>query len=197
MRNLLAVLVDATRAHQPIIDEGRMRLIDPRVTPATYLTFLVRVYGFEAPVEAAFLRTPHIDDLIDLRARSRMRLLRADLAMLGETSAEELPAMPAPAFARVGEALGWMYVIERNALLHGLVRRHLETAIPTVIHRAGSYLAANDRVTGLRWKELGEILDRYARTILQRDQVVDAAFLAIRALHAWFSERAPIHRRAA
>ena len=40
-------------------------------------------------------------------------------------------------FRTPAEALGWIYVVERNTLLHAVVERHLRSRMPDVLKTAG------------------------------------------------------------
>jgi heme oxygenase len=83
-----------------------------------------------------------------------------------------------------------VYVVERSAMLHGIVCRHLQHRLPDVLPRAGAYLAGNERAIGARLRELGELLDTVARTDDIADQIVNAAHAAFRCQQRWFGEPA-------
>src|SRR4030081_2093862 len=83
----------ATREHHLAVDAPWLDLMDPTVGKHRYVKHLVKIYGFEAPVEAAFRYTPGLGELVDLRARTRSGLLAQDLMRLG-MSASRLTDMP-------------------------------------------------------------------------------------------------------
>ena len=185
-----------TRRHHAAADSDRLTLMTSVVTPESYRTFLCRVFGFEAAVETALGMTPGLDEVVDLRSRVHLKLLKSDLAALGVSSTSHLPRCPSVVpFRSCAEALGWMYVIERNFLLHGILRRHLEKRSPAPIAIAGSYLAGNERAVGTRMRELRSVLDEFAATLWVADDVVVAAHAAFRCQHSWFAcehaQRAP------
>jgi heme oxygenase len=154
-----------------------------------YRDFLAKVYGFEAPVEASLALTPGIASAIDLKARSHLDLLRADLVALGVRDVAALPhCRLAPRFDGLGEALGWIYVIEHNALLHGQVRRHVCKQLAPL---ADSYLAAGEHVGVARLQGLGGLLDRVAREPDVARQVVEGAKAAFRTQRQWFAHAVP------
>ena len=178
----------ATRGHHVAADTPWLDLMVPAVSKHRYLKHLIQIYGFEAPLEAAFRYTPKLSALIDLRGRTRSGLLAQDLMRLG-MSASRLADVPQrfTTFGTAAEALGWMYVIERATLLHGGVRRYLTQRLPEVSN-ATSYLAAYDSATGLRWNELGNALDAVASTPSVTHQILRAANQGFRALCSWFHE---------
>jgi heme oxygenase len=168
------------------------------VTTELYRNFLSRVFGFEAAVETALGMTPGLDEVVDLRSRVHLRLLKSDLTALGVSGTSQMPrcrgVLP---FQSCTQALGWMYVIERNFLLHGILRRHLEMRLPAQLAIAGSYLAGNERAVGTRMRELGAVLDAVASPLWVADEVVAAAHTAFRCQHGWFAEAVPSHVRVA
>ena len=184
---MLARLKRATRDHDGAADTDRMSLLTIPVTRASYLGFLQRIYGFELPIEVAFARTDGLADAIDLRSRTDVRLLKVDLAGLGVANPSGIEVCRAvQPFRTCCEALGWMYVIDRNLLLNGVVQRHLAGALPH--HLATSYLAAGGRAVGSRLDELGAALDGVAQTAELADQIIEAARAAFGHQRAWFHQ---------
>jgi heme oxygenase len=145
---------------------------------------LVRVYGFEAPLEAALAYTPGLSSVIDIRSRVRSGLIVRDLLELGISAARiaELPQSMIAPFANVAEALGWMYVSERAAILHEPVRRYLVARFPQLAD-ATNYLAA---ASDARWNEFADALEPYVRTRAQQQQVASGARDALRCALDWF-----------
>lgn len=187
----------ATRGHHAAADAPWLDLMAPDVTADRYLRQLVKVYGFEAPIEAAFRYTPGFSGLVDLRARNRSGLLVQDLLRL-RMSAARLADLPQrfTTFATAADALGWMYVVERATLLHGSVRRYLLQRQPDLAE-ATSYLSAYDGATGLRWAELGSALDAVATSPELTHDILRAANHGFRALRDWFSVDEPAHAHSA
>src|SRR5262245_17537880 len=109
-----------TRADHGEVDAYWLDLMGIGVTRDQYRQQLVRVYGFEAPLESALTYTPHLL-IADRRERTRSGLLAQDLLALGITPAKvtALPTCQAiDSFHDPGEALGWKYVTERHTQLH-------------------------------------------------------------------------------
>jgi heme oxygenase len=180
----------ATRPYHAEADQAWLDLTGSHVHRSLYLALLVRVYGFEAPLDSAFRYTPELSSLIDLHSRPRTGLLAQDLMRLGLPASEiaQLPQRFAT-FASAAEALGWMYVIERATLLHGGVRRHLLLRFPELVG-ATSYLEAYDGVTSLRWSELGSAFDSIAHAPSVTRQIIRAATDGFRAMREWFHDLA-------
>src|SRR5262249_39162902 len=112
---LLARLDQETRHRHAFADADRLALVTSTVTADEYRRFLERVYGFEAAVETAIQMTPGLGEVIDLRSRVQLRLLKSDLTVLGVTNLARLPRCKSVApFHAHHDALGWMYVLDRN-----------------------------------------------------------------------------------
>jgi heme oxygenase len=186
-RTLLQLNI-ATRRHHDAADAPWLDLMVPSVDQEQYTDHLIRIYGFEAPLESALRYTPGLSALIDLRARTRTGLLAQDLMHLG-MSASQIAKLPQRfiAFSDAIDALAWMYVVERSALRHGGVLRYLLGHLPE-INRASSYLAAYDASTGNRWSELGAALDSVAQSASIVHQLSRAANQGFQALRDWFSD---------
>jgi heme oxygenase len=178
----------ATREYHAAADAPWLDLMVPTVEKHAYAVQLIKVYGFEAPLEAAFRYTPGLTALLDLRARLRSGLIVQDLMRLG-LSAAGLAQLDQrfTTFSTPAEALGWMYVAERATLLHGGVRRYLAQRIAEVA-TASSYLAAYEGVAGARWSDLGNALDTVAHTPAIKRQMIRAAHQGLVALCAWYHD---------
>jgi len=176
----------ATRSHHAEADAPWLDLMAPGVSKDDYLQQLRRVYGFEAPLEAAFRYTPGLAALVDLRSCTRSGLIAQDLIRLG-MSASRLAELPQCfiTFSSQAEALGWMYVTERSTLLHAGVRRYLLQHVPDLAD-ATSYLSAYDGMTGQRWSELGSALDAIPQAPAMTQHILHAANAGFRAMRRWF-----------
>jgi heme oxygenase len=157
-------------------------------TATHYMLYLMRVYGFEAPLESAFANTPTLDLMVNLKERSRAVFIAQDLMALGvrPDQVAELPmCLTIPSFRGAAEALGWMYVMERATLAHSVVRRHLLTRLPVQMASASSYLQSYAGVVGMHWQKFGSTLDHVARHAAIADRIVVAANDAFRCQRRW------------
>lgn len=194
---MLGRLSRETKRHHHVADNDRLAVLGA-ADPALYTRFLKRIYGFEAPVEAALLMTPRLEDWIDFRDRGHVRLLRADLRSLGVSDPTVLVRCSTISpFRQPAEALGWTYAVERNRMLHGVLDRHLRGRMPAVIGAAGSYLAGQQRSNALCMRELGTAMDRIAKDSTVVERIVAAAKAAFRTQHAWYDVAIPQPSRVA
>lgn len=181
-------LHNATRPNHADADADFDLLFREETSQADYLLYLTRQYGFEAPLEAALVRTPNLDLMIDLAEREKANLLGHDLISLGihPAAVSQVPqCLRVPQFRGAAEALGWMYVIERATLAHSVIRRHLLTRLPKAMRDASMYLQAYAGMVGTRWRAFGTVLDDVARHPAIADRIVDAANEAFRAQRRW------------
>jgi len=177
----------ATREFHTRADSGWLDLRAPAVGKQRYIDQLIKVYGFEAPLEAALRYTPGVTALVDLRPRMRTGLIVQDLMRLGMTPGR-IAALPQRflSFATAAEALGWMYVAERATLIHGSIRRYLTVRIPDAA-RASAYLSAYDGVAAQRWSDFGTALETIAQEAAVRRELLRAAMDGFAALCAWLT----------
>lgn len=177
----------ATREFHTRADAGWLDLRASTVGPQQYVAQLIKVYGFEAPLEAALRYTPGVAALVDLRPRMRVGLIVQDLMRLGMTPGR-IAALPQRflSFATAAEALGWLYVAERATLVHGSIRRYLMVRIPEVA-RASAYLSAYDGVAAERWSDFGTALETVVQGPTGRRELLRAATEGFAALCAWLS----------
>lgn len=175
-------------------------LFRPGVSVDDYRDFLVRAYGFEAPLESALALSSSLDMMLDLRSRARAGLIAQDLMRLGMRPAavSELPmCLTVPQFRSTAEALGWMYLAERAALAHSIIRRHLMTRLPEAMVNASAYLESAGGLLGTRWRQFGAALDEVATHPAVADRIVASANEAFRCHRRWMmQDHRPTPKRA-
>src|SRR6267154_604491 len=130
----IARLEEEARSHHRDADADRLAPLATPTSVAGYVSYLARILGFEEPVERAVAQLPELALLVDRPLCDRASWLARDLKALG-LDARRIAALPrcptsAVRVATVPDAFGWIYVIERNAPLHGIVRRHLARRMP-------------------------------------------------------------------
>lgn len=184
-------LNNETRAHHAEAESDFDVLFEAETTPRHYLMFLVRAYGFEAPLESTLGMTPNLERMIDVKERTKAGFIAQDLIALGlhPQQIAELPqCLTIPQFHEVADALGWMYVVERTTLAHSVLRRHLLTRLPHRMRNASNYLCSYTGVVGSRWRKFGATLDDIAGEPEVADRVVCAANDAFRCQRRWIQQ---------
>lgn len=175
-----------TSHHHAPADDDRLAALSI-TTLAHYRAFLIRVFGFEAPIEEAVARVCELD-MRFIRDRARMPLLRRDLVALGYSERQFSQFARAPGISiRTGaEALGWMFVLERQTLLAGLVQRQIKQTLGP--HTPLAYLGASGDRPGARFREFGTRLGDLARTH-SPTTIIEAANAAFRIQRQWYRQK--------
>jgi len=174
-------------SHQDV-DERALRA---PATPRSYQRFLIRTFGFVAPIERAITTTPKIEKYVDLRRFNKAELLRRDLLATRVTQAQidSFPQCAVPLFNDPEEALGWAYFVERSTLAHNALFRYFASAIPGEVAFASTYLKCYFGSAGEMWRAFGETLEQIAYQGETRVKVViDAAKTAFRFYRSWQQE---------
>jgi heme oxygenase len=163
-----------------------------------YRDFLVRSFGFEAPLESACVLTPGLASHA-ATSRPRSRYIAQDLLDLGVPPEKllELEACRLSPFRDLSQALGWVYVAERNVVTNSLCHRQLAKLVPELAAHA-SYLNCYGAATEARWHRFGLALDRTAEQA-DPERITVAAVETFELLLRWFEpvRQAPQQRRAA
>jgi heme oxygenase len=192
----MARLDAATRDRHGDLDGFWLDLMAQAVTVEHYVAQLVRVYGFEAPLESALAYTPNFV-VADRRDLTRSGLIVQDLIALGmrPAAASRLPQCTEIApFRDPLEALGWWYVSERASQLYNAVKRHIVSRVPHTVN-ACAFLSSYDGVAAARWQQLGRVLDEQAWKH-GHEKIVEAAEAAFACAMRWFRGSEPIARGA-
>ena len=172
-----------TRVHHAAVDATWHALLTFDVTRRRYIEQLVRVYGFEAPLETMLAYVPGLG----YRERVRSGLLVEDLLVLG-CLPEQIARFSLCAITAchdLVDALGWQYALERSNVLHGQLQRHLVARIPALA-RACSYLAVGEDGGMQRWRDYSAQVDETITTLDRETRLLEAAHAALQCQRAWY-----------
>lgn len=192
----LARLDVATREHHADLDGYWLDLMAQGVTLDQYVSQLVRIYGFESPLESALAYTPNVV-IADRRDLTRSGLIVQDLITLGmrPAVASRLPqCIEIAPFKDPLEALGWWYVSERSSQLYNSVKRHIVARLPETAN-ACAFLSSYDGIAAARWQQLGSLLDQQAWKH-GHERIVVAAMAAFECARRWYRGSEPVARGA-
>jgi hypothetical protein len=179
----LVELASVTSQHHAAADSDRLAIMEAPTLDG-YRALLLRIYAFEAAVEAGCLGTPGFDlDLV--RSHFKTHRLPDDLDALGVVAREVIPA-PVPRIGSIEAALAWMWVVHRNTLLHGLVYRYLWTELPDTMQVAGAYLSVFEGRAGALMRTLGNAVEECSLRGRFR-MIAGAACDAFRHQRHWYS----------
>ena len=195
---LLRLAIETAQHHQTA-DDDRLAAMDAKSLDE-YRAFLAAVYGFEIRVEQALARIVELDTAL-LRERLKTGRLREDLSALGlsPTQINQLPTAGNFSFTSAPQALGWMFVLERQSLLSGLLHRELLHSLGEGVRSATRYLTVYGDRPAAKYRELGELLGKFAQRYTP-GSIISAAHDAFRAQRQWYLTAittAPAPRRTA
>jgi heme oxygenase len=130
-------------------------LMDGHCDLATYRRVLGVLYGLHAPLEHLLVAySAGVSDMLDMRERLRVRLLRRDLLRVGMTEAEvdQLPLSAAlPSVDTKGRFLGALYVREGSVLGGQALARKLDPLFGS-IDLEGRRFFAGEANAGRLWR---------------------------------------------
>jgi heme oxygenase len=107
-------------------------------------------------------------------SRSRLGLIRQDLAVLGSS----VPADQTIAFPDLTDgpaALGGMYVVEGSTLGSQFLMRHFQQTLGIGPSTGGAFFHGYGAETSVRWREFTEGIEAYAARTGTHDRVVTGA----------------------
>lgn len=184
MLSTLERLDRQTTVHRCVADADRLALTDSPASEERYIAYLVRTYGFQAPLESAFAVMPGLEAQVHLSHRVWSGVLASDLVALGYPVEHLLdaPVRTRGPFRTLTEALGWLYVAEQTRNGHQLLRHYLATKLTRVARET-----CVPRVTKCQWSELGVALE----AVTSHDELDHAIFNAFEAQHRWFRPESP------
>jgi heme oxygenase len=183
-RHVLDELRKRTRAQSCVADADAFAFV-AEGTRASYVDYLLRSYGFEAPIESACVMVPELTSHTDT-SRPRTCFIAHDLIDLGFPAEKLLELTPCPLapFVDVGQGLGWLYVAERNVMTNRICHRMLRERAPALAEHA-TYLNCYGGRTEERWHHFGEELDLAAEHGIDPERIVAAALESFEFLHRW------------
>lgn len=193
---MLLRLALETSTHHAAADEDRLSALSIG-TVADYQCFLTRVFGFESVVEHLVVRLcAHQAPWSERRMRSFR--LRADLRALGMTD-HDIAALPVATSLQIpspAHALGWMYVLERQHMVSGQLRRQIQHTVGGAVEHALRYFDTARDTPGAGFRAFGDELGQLSR--LSRDfppaKMCAGAIEAFRAQRQWYAATAPRKR---
>jgi heme oxygenase len=161
-------------------------LAEGRITRAAYAGLLRRKLGFHAALEARLAEVPGLAGFgIDLTARRRTHLLRADMAWLGAEA--DVPWAPLPSFSGPAAALGGLYVAEGSTLGGRLLALALGGILPPGLD-GRRFLLGHGARHGEMWRSCCAAIERCGTVPQARAEMVQGALATFAAFESWFTE---------
>lgn len=188
--DILVRLRAETRAEHAAI-EAALDLTSPTLRQDVYRQRIEQLYGYYVPVEArlgALFGSEVIS--LDLAARRKTALLRADLVALGCLAPEALPLCTAlPPLDDLAAGLGCLYVLEGSTLGGQVISRHLRQTLGITPETGGRFFQGYGARTGPMWLAFRSALASSSAVAQAPAGVIDGALATFRTLRAWCEER--------
>ena len=153
MPAILSRLRTETRAEHDAI-EAALDLTGDGLTHDRYRRILERLYGFYAPLEPAIRAVGGWADRgLDLEARQKGPLLRADLRTLGGDAPTAIPLCnDLPILVTLADCFGCLYVLEGSTLGGQFISRHVHRVLGMTPETGGRFFHGYGDKTGEMWQ---------------------------------------------
>jgi len=187
----LAALKVATQHEHEALDAA-LDLLHPELSATDYRRHLEAFFGMYAPLEAALSAVVGWNEHgIDLSARCKTKLLRADLVSLGVADPDALPMCQAlPSLQTIATAFGSLYVLEGASLGGQLISRHVEKRFGYTAAHGAQYFNGYGARTGPMWMSFREAVNACGREPGPRDDMIAGALATFVAFRQWCESRA-------
>lgn len=160
-------MLDRLREHTAQLHQQAERAVDLpsrcRDIPS-YRSLLATLLGLYSPLEDLLSRFDWASAGIDLPARRKAHLLRADLAVLGLT-ANEVWILPrceeTPAPTTLAGAFGVLYVLEGATLGGAIIARQVREVLGIEPASGGSFHACYGNQSGILWRGFCAAMESY------------------------------------
>jgi len=187
----LAALKAATQHEHDALDAA-LDLLNPDIGAIAYRRHLEAFFGFYAPMERAMSAVDgYSEHGIDLNARCKAGLLRADLLSLGVGEPDALPMCETlPSLPSLATAFGTLYVLEGASLGGQIISRHVEKQFGYTAAHGAQFFNGYGARTGEMWMTFRRAVDTYGSEPEPRDEMIEGALATFVAFREWCALRA-------
>lgn len=152
-----------------------------------YRVYLEKIYGFIASFEDVVF--PKLKDIFpDIEAKQKSALLEEDIKKLGG-NIETIPifnhSRMAGMYDNVSSALGGLYVIEGSTLGGMIINNHVVKHLEEQVKGKTNYFTVYGDKTATNWRSFLKVFVIASESLLNPDQVIEAAADTFEALDAW------------
>jgi len=181
----LVALKGATQHEHDALDAA-LDLMNPELEAAAYRQHLASFFGFYAPFEATLAALSWTEHGIDLHARCKTALLRADLISLGVDDPDALPLCHTlPSVPGVTTAFGSLYVLEGASLGGQIISRHVEKQFGYTAMHGASFFNGYGARTGEMWMTFRRAVDACGTEEEPRHEMIAGALATFVAFREW------------
>jgi len=184
--NPALVALKAATQHEHDALDAALDLMNPELEAAAYRRHLESFFGFYAPFETELAALNWTEHGIDLNARCKTALLRADLISLGVDDPDVLPLCHTlPSLPGVTTAFGSLYVLEGASLGGQIISRHVEKRFGYTATHGASFFNGYGARTGEMWMTFRRAVDACGTEAEPRDEMIAGALATFVAFREW------------
>jgi heme oxygenase len=173
---ILTKLKESTR-EQHVNLETVVDVMNKMLTREDYQKLIEKFYKFYSAVEPLVAANDLSDSGIDVDERKKLKLLEADLEVLGaldkakaKSAFTDVPVLDTPA-----KAFRAMYVMEGATLGGQVITRHLNQHLGLTPESGGSFFNSYGHRVGPMWKDFGAAVTAFSEKSDADDEIVQAA----------------------
>ncbi|MDW8303217.1 MAG: biliverdin-producing heme oxygenase [Acidobacteriota bacterium] len=180
-------LKQATKAQHDRLEKV-VNLLNDTLSMQDYKHVLLKFYRFYSSIEPK-LHSYDLDKFgYKTTERSRLRLLEKDLKNLNLKPVPSWEGLPL--LENIGEVFGCLYVIEGSSLGGQVISRHLKEKLQLDINNGASFFNIYGSETGKMWKEFGIIIEEFAKSYQNDQQIIEGAIETFQGFEECFKSTA-------
>lgn len=184
--NSALVALKAATQHEHDALDAALDLMNPGLDAVTYRRHIASFYGFYVPFECTLAMLSWTEHGIDLNARCKTALLRADLISLGVDDPDSLrQCQSLPSVPNATTAFGSLYVLEGATLGGQIISRHVEKQFGYTAAHGASYFNGYGARTGEMWMTFRRAVDACGTEADPRDEMIAGALATFVAFREW------------
>lgn len=168
--------------------ERRVDLPRRCATLEGYTGLLVRMLGLYIPIESKLRLLDWSETGVNIAARHKSDMIRADLGALG--ACDDVPVYAAvPELRTLAAGFGCLYVIEGSTLGGQVILRHVRDALGLSPAHGASFFASYGPRLGAMWRAFGQAADAYCTTQPRVEEALDASVHTFEAFERWLDTK--------
>ena len=159
------------------------------ITLPIYEKILSKFYGYFSPLESQFQQIPLLPYyLSDYSSRRKTSTLQKDLSFLNSSNQQggslEI-CRDIPTVTTLDKAFGCLYVMEGSTLGAKVISKVIQEKLGISENNGGSYFQGYGPATGEYWRRFCAVMEHYAETEGNAEEIVESANQVFIKLKAW------------
>jgi len=159
------------------------------ITLPIYEKILCKFYGYFSPIESQFQQIPLLPYyLSDYSSRRKTHALQRDLSFLNSPDLQGKSlqiCQNIPTVTNLNKAFGCLYVMEGSTLGAKVISKTIQEKLGISENNGGSYFHGYGPATGEYWRRFCAVLEHYAETEGNEEEIVESANQVFIKLKVW------------